>query len=535
MVNNFYLLNKHYLFALLAFFVTSGLWAQSAEKCNTVPYEISRLNGDYELYLQAFEEYINQQRDGLPESSNTVYTIPIVMHVIHDGDVVGTGDNLSQALLDAQLEQLNNDFRRIMGTTGFGNGVDTRIEFCAATIDPDGNTMPEPGINRIDRNDEGWTSPPYGNEGFLCLNPSFGYVDGTIKPQSIWDPEEYCNVWILDLVCGVLGYAQFPEAPTLAGIGTGNGGANSDGVVVLPSSVGSSDVPNPAGGVFGEGRTLTHELGHWLGLRHIWGDGGCNVDDFCADTPNAGSSTSGCPANKDSCPDPGVDQIENYMDYSNDACMNIFTENQRERMEIVMGGGTASGSPRREILLSSNVCGNGSGVAPAVLNLNDNPIAVDQYCATNNIQSSGTVNVSGNQQMIFQAGSFVQLNPGFSATVSGNGSFIARIGTCNNARTIENRTEEVTPSTVVTDDIQVFPNPFHTETQIQLNLAAESQVAIELVDFTGRRIRTVATPQQHTAGEHNFYLEATGLESGMYILLVHINDRVQAQKVSIIR
>ena len=80
-------------------------------------------------------------------------------------------------------------------------------------------------------------------------------------------------IWVLDMVCGILGYAQFPEAATLPGIGTGNGPANSDGVVVLPSSVGSTDTPQPGAAPFDAGRTLTHEIGHFFGLRHNWGDG----------------------------------------------------------------------------------------------------------------------------------------------------------------------------------------------------------------------------------------------------------------------
>ncbi|MEM8523816.1 MAG: M43 family zinc metalloprotease [Bacteroidota bacterium] len=382
-------MKRHYIkhtyklvFLLFAFLFSnsSSLFAQSSDnviRCIAVENEQSRLDEKYQEFFDKFEKYIRQQRRNIRSESVQNYTIPVIFHIIHDNDALGTGDNLATQYINAQLDQINNDFRKIAGTSGDGGGIDTGIEFCMATIDENGNALTEPGINRIDRNTQGWTAPPYGNPGFGCFSPDLSYIDNTIKPQSQWNPEEYLNIWVLDVVCGILGYAQFPEASTLPGIGTGNGPANSDGVVVIPSSVGSTDVPNPDGGVFDAGRTLTHEIGHFFGLRHIWGDGGCNVDDFCADTPNAGSSTSGCPANKDSCPGDGPDQIENYMDYSNDACMERFTADQTDRMQIVMGA-TGIGSPRRESLANSPACGNANPNPSFSITATNSPVTVTQ-------------------------------------------------------------------------------------------------------------------------------------------------------------
>ncbi|MEM6698164.1 MAG: M43 family zinc metalloprotease, partial [Bacteroidota bacterium] len=369
-------------FLLLTFLSANftSIFAQSDEhiRCLTVEVEQERLSNKYQEYLERFEEYIEDQRRRLRSESVNNYTIPVVFHIIHDNDAVGSGDNLASIYINAQLEQINNDFRKILGTSGDGGGVDTGIEFCMATIDESGNALAEPGINRIDRNTQGWTAPPYGTPIFGCFaGVNLDYIDNTIKPQSQWNPEEYLNIWVLDMVCGILGYAQFPEAATLPGIGTGNGPANSDGVVVLPSSVGSTDTPQPGAAPFDAGRTLTHEIGHFFGLRHIWGDGDCNADDFCADTPNAGNSTSGCPVGKDSCPGGGVDQIENYMDYSDDACMERFTQDQTDRMQIVMGA-TGVGSPRREILASSPACGNVNPNPSFSINATNSPVTVTQ-------------------------------------------------------------------------------------------------------------------------------------------------------------
>lgn len=409
------------LFLLLIGLVTyssSFAQAEEPEKCATVPYELSRLGEKYPQYFEAFEEYIRNQRDNLNgESINEVYTIPIVFHVIHDGNNIGSGDNIGKQFIDAQLEQLNNDFRKVMGTSGFGAGVDTRIEFCAATVDENGNSLAEPGINRIDRNDRGWTAPPYDDPGFLCLIFSTDYINNTIKPQSIWDPEKYCNVWVLQMEC-LLGFAQFPEAPDLGGIGTGNGGANTDGVVVSSGSVGSTELPaavNIATPPYDKGRTLSHELGHWFGLRHIWGDGDCSVDDFCADTPNANGSTRGCPNNKDTCPGGGPDQIENYMDYSDDTCMDLFTADQKARMDIVMGR-TGNGSPRRAILINSTACGGGSANPEFALVVNDNSETVTPpSSATYNFDINFSGGYSGSVTM-----SVVGLAAGASANFSTN-------------------------------------------------------------------------------------------------------------------
>jgi hypothetical protein len=145
----------------------------------------------------------------------------------------------------------------------------------------------------------------------------------------------YANIWVANLSGGLLGYAQFPSNSTLPGMPTDGGSALSDGVVVLYSSVGSVASPYPGGAPYNLGRTLTHEVGHWIGLRHIWGDGGCSVNDYCADTPNAGGSNFGCPS-VDSCAGGDVDMVENYMDYTDDSCMDIFTYDQVNRMITVL-------------------------------------------------------------------------------------------------------------------------------------------------------------------------------------------------------
>lgn len=287
---------------------------------------------------QKIKEYKEQYPNGNPKSA--VITIPVVVHVIHNGDAIGTGENITDAQVLSQIDVLNEDFRRLAGSPGFNShpdGADTEIEFCMAVVDPSGN--PTNGINRVNLGTASYT---------------MNGVENNVKPVTQWDPTQYCNMWTVRFGgadAGTLGYAQFPNNSGLAGLGANNGAANTDGVVAAYSSFGSSDIY--PGGIYAppydKGRTMTHEVGHWLGLRHIWGDGGCTVDDFCNDTPTSDAANYGCPNGHTSCGT--TDMIENYMDYTDDACMNIFTNDQKTRIQTVM-----SVCPRRMELATSTAC-----------------------------------------------------------------------------------------------------------------------------------------------------------------------------------
>ncbi len=279
-----------------------------------------------------------------------VLTIPVVIHVIHNGDAVGSGENIADGQAISQITVMNEDFRKMMGTNGHNTnpvGADIEIEFCLAQVDPMGN--PTNGIDRV-------------NTGVDSYN-STGAVE-TMKTTTIWDPTQYMNIWSVRFggeASELLGYAQFPSTPTgITGVPAG-GAANTDGVVSRFEAFGSIQ-HFPSGtymAPFNLGRTITHEVGHWLGLRHIWGDGDCTIDDFCGDTPNcSGQFFSSVP----SCSAPSqcgnVRMIQNYMDYSDDGCMNIFTEDQKDRIRTVL-----LNSPRRNTLPTSTVCNLGP-VAP---------------------------------------------------------------------------------------------------------------------------------------------------------------------------
>ncbi len=429
------------LFALFTF--STFIFAQEVQRCHTMEADAA-LRAKYpELgTLDQFENWlapkVQAYKDAHPDEASRaaggIITIPIIFHVVHNGESVGSGSNISATYINANIEQLNNDFRKKFGTSGYNTtpaGADLFVEFCPATVDPNGNALAEPGINRINRNTEGWSSPPYSDT----------YIDATIKPGSYWNPNDYCNVWSLNLG-GLLGYAQFPSQSGLSGLNVDGGPASTDGVVCTYTSIGSSVTPNPSGGVFDEGRTLTHEIGHWLGLRHIWGDGSgcasssastscaCGNDDYCADTPNAGRANYGCPTAV-TCG--STDMKQNYMDYTNDACMNTFTNDQSARVQAVLSnalrrdftGSTACATPGINLTrvigtASQTVNGSTISISAAVQNTGnqssggfyvawvlsedvffDNPIVIGyQYVsslaagAQSNILSSGVIDIN---------------------------------------------------------------------------------------------------------------------------------------------
>ena len=203
----------------------------------------------------------------------TTYTMPVIVHVLNNGEALGVGTNLSQAQVNSQIDVLNEDYRNLNadGATVVPAVFqpvrgDLQLQFVPATRDPNGNPLAEPGIDRVNRNAKGFTAPPY----------TVSYIDGTIKPSTYWNPEQYINIWVMNLGQNLLGYAQFPDNTAgLGGLSALGGSAATDGVVILYAAFGRTGTLISA---YNKGRTLTHELGHFFSLRHVWGDSNCGND-----------------------------------------------------------------------------------------------------------------------------------------------------------------------------------------------------------------------------------------------------------------
>jgi uncharacterized protein (UPF0297 family) len=261
------------------------------------------------------------------EGLRTAVTIPVVVHVVWRTGFAS--ENISDAQVLSQIDVLNKDFRRLNADAAntpsefLPMAADCEINFCLAKRTPQGTATT--GINRIQSS----RTTTWGSNDDV-KNP----IAGGVSP---WDPNKYLNIWVCNIGGGVLGYALFPGAPSFL-----------DGVVIESKAFGTTGT---AAFPFNSGRTVTHEVGHWLDLYHIWGDSTCG-EDYVADTPLHSSSNTGCPTypQMNNCSNK-AEMTSNFMDYSNDACMNIFTVGQKNRMQALFSAGGD-----RANLLTSNGC-----------------------------------------------------------------------------------------------------------------------------------------------------------------------------------
>lgn len=339
---------KNFTFKLLFLsFVFGSLSINAQEKnttqvrnCGTDAYNAQLLESNPKMmggdaYENLMESKIAQVKAAMIANPNRAlqYTIPVVVHVIHNGEAIGVGANISDAQVISQIQVLNEDFRRIIGSRGFNtnpSGADVEVEFCLAKQTPDGCVT-----NGIDRVDMSAISTSWGGSG------ATSNTNTILKPSTTWDASQYMNMWSVNFSDGsLLGFAQFPGGP-----------ANTDGVVSNYTYFGSNDAAGVTiPGAFNLGRTMTHEVGHYLGLYHTFQGGCTGSGDFCTDTPAVASPNFGCPT-IDSCAGGGVDMVANYMDYTDDSCMNVFTNNQKARVIA-----TLTNSANRPNTTTSDVC-----------------------------------------------------------------------------------------------------------------------------------------------------------------------------------
>ncbi len=318
---------KRFLVLWGSLFAASFIYAQ--HECRSFEYQQQLIQNDPSLKTsrQAIEDFLfnkklNQGSSLARIAGLKTITIPVIIHILYHYP----GENISDDLVQSQIAALNRDYRKLNPDTTRIPGefkslaADCGIEFKLATVDSAGraSTAIIHKYTPVTR----WT------------------IDDKIKFSSemgddAWNANSYLNIWVgtIDLN----GYSSSPGDP-----------ANKDGIVISNTAFGITNSGN-----YGKGRTAVHEVGHWLGLRHLWGDANCG-DDGIADTPKQQTFTSGCPSSvRVSCGNgPYGDMYMDYMDFTNDDCLVMFTEGQKQKMLTLF-----EPDGPRNLILSSNGLG----------------------------------------------------------------------------------------------------------------------------------------------------------------------------------
>lgn len=322
-------------------FVSLPVFAQEhRHSCGTDEYYTMMLKKHPELAAREAEHNAKARAAAAePNRRAAIYTIPVVFHVIHTNGP----ENISREQILDQMRVLNQDFnflnpnRSRIRSQFLNVAADCQIQFKLATVAPDGSCTD--GINRV----------------YSPLGGEVDQADAQVKDLVRWDYRKYLNVWVVTSIKStgngtILGYAVFPWMNN----------ASEDGIVIRHDRVGTLGTAIPSDSA----RTLTHEVGHWLGLLHTF-QGGCADDDQCDDTPPVASTftNANCPANGNSCNEANdlPDQWENYMDYSEGRCMAMFTRDQKSRMHYFL-----SVQPRSSNWSSANLLATGVSTSASV-------------------------------------------------------------------------------------------------------------------------------------------------------------------------
>jgi hypothetical protein len=284
--------------------------------CGTMSefHRLAELDPGYRGRLAGIEDTTQKALARMNVAKLTAVTVPVVVHVLYKN----AADNVSDDQIASQLAILNADYNATnadkpsvppVWSSLVGNA---KINFKLAKKDPGGAATT--GVTRRKTNVDG-----------------FGQDDGAKFAASggadAWDTSRYLNMWVCELTDGLLGYAQFPGGP-----------AKTDGVVIRNTAFGTGGI---SASPFNLGRTATHEVGHFLNLRHIWGDTeDCSGSDLCPDTPRQQLPNYDEPSFPHiSCNNgPNGDMFMNYMDYVNDRAMFMFTSGQVARMRATLSG-----------------------------------------------------------------------------------------------------------------------------------------------------------------------------------------------------
>jgi hypothetical protein len=492
------------LWFVLLFAAMPGFGQHKGRTCATELYQetLEQLQPGIKLQQQqakeAAQQYLSQKRQGKEMRKATgPVSIPVVFHVVYN-----TPDqNISDEQIYSQLAVLNADFRRtntdrVNTPAHFASFAgDAGIEFCLASTAPDGSVT------------NGITRTQTSSITFSANNNNIKREDRGGAPA--WDQTQYLNIWVGNISNDILGWATFPGMSS---------SSQYDGVVLFYKTVGEPPY-NPFPTQFNKGRTATHEIGHWLGLQHIWGTGNdsCSDTDYIDDTPNQYAPNYDCPTGTIvSCENgPYGDMWQNYMDYSDDACMNLFTNGQIAYMQAVLHSS-------RSNILTSVAC-NG-GLLARFEAETDTLIQAGEKVQFRD-KSIGVKPSSWLWE--FEGGTpatSTERNP--TVTYKKPGIYKVSLTIANSQiSSTETKTQfvEVTPN-----DLTVYPVPASDYIIIE----QPAHVTLRQVELLNR-LGQVMLSQQVTTRKAE--LKTTGLPSGLYFLRISSSEGVITRKVTIIK
>ncbi len=348
---------------ILFFMIITSSLVFTQERCGTM----NRLN-----YEMTIDNQLNTKRQKIENkikrwknvNFQNSYEIPVVFHIIYENN----NENISLDQIQSQLNVLNEDFNRNNSDANqtpseFINfAANCNINFCLAQRTPNNDST------------NGVTFTQTNIESFSIYDNRIFY--DSLGGKDIWDPNKYLNIYVCDL-SNALGFASFPGTTE-----------SRDAVVINYNNFGTIDILAP----YNKGRTATHEVGHWLNLLHIWGDGDCGNDQV-EDTPIQNTENYGCPSHPSpSCSNEG-DMFQNFMDYTDDGCMNLFTNGQKNRMHATLNTqrfnitqSQACNEPYEDVGISENIspfnyqefCGHEFNLITSIYNYSNFPIYKSQ-------------------------------------------------------------------------------------------------------------------------------------------------------------
>ncbi|MFZ1703900.1 MAG: M43 family zinc metalloprotease [Saprospiraceae bacterium] len=467
----------------------------SQKNCGSMDVLDKQLEENPALFknMEEIEEQIRDYIKKYPQGNGQRYTvtIPTVVHVLYRTST----ENISDAQIQSQIDVLNADFSASnpdlnLVPTLFQPVIgNIEVQFCLAQQTPSGQSTT--GITR-----KSTTKTTWGTNDNVKRSSSGG--------TDPWNPSNYLNIWVCNIGGGILGYAQFP-----------GGSVATDGVVLdyrYTGTIGTATAP------FHKGRTATHEVGHWLNLRHIWGDATCGSD-LVSDTPVHNTSNGGCPSHPhySTCTGAPVEMTMNYMDYTNDACMYMFSTGQKSRMRAVL-----EGSGARSSLQNSPGC---TPTTPSACNI---PSGLG---ASNITTSSATVSWSPVQNVLNYTFEY-KLNSAsnwISQTVTSTSANLTNLGTatsynarvrgnCSSGSSSFSNTLTFTTAATSCSDVYESNNSKNTSATLPLGTTTTAKIS-SASDVDWYKFN-------NTSSQRNIRIDMTNLPADYDVILYRNNSQV---------